>query len=80
MSDGCTMWPDGLPVWLGGSGNEWLHCCEAHDLAYETTVTLQTHVELGQCVAQTPGGLAIGFVMTIATATWWLLRRHRKEL
>lgn len=62
ISDGCTYWFDG----------SWRHCCEAHDLAYFTnTVTLQTHIELGQCVAQTSGGLAMGVIMMIATIAWW---------
>lgn len=68
MSDGCTLWFDGA----------WRHCCEAHDLAYETNaVTLQSHVELGQCVAQTDGGLLMGVVMMIATTLWWLAKRKK---
>lgn len=66
-SDGCTHWFDGT----------WRHCCEAHDLAYFTdSVTLQSHIDLGVCVAQTSGGPAMGLLMAIATAIWWLVR-HR---
>lgn len=66
-SDGCTGWFDGT----------WRHCCDAHDAAYAAgEVTLQTHIELGQCVAQTSGGLLMGVAMFLATALWWAVR-HR---
>ena len=66
--DGCTHWFDG----------DWRHCCDAHDAAYDTgLVTLQIHVELGQCVAQTSGGLVLGVLMMAATSIWWLIRRPR---
>lgn len=32
MSDNrCTGWLNGWPEFLGGTGQEWLHCCQAHD-------------------------------------------------
>lgn len=68
MPDGCTFWFDG---W-------WRHCCDQHDQAYlDGTVTLQTHIDLGQCVAQTTGGLAMGLLMMIATTVWWWLKHRR---
>lgn len=68
ISDGCTYWFDGT----------WRHCCEAHDLAYATeTVTLQSHLELGLCVAQTSGGAVMGAIMALATTVWWVARRSR---
>ena len=67
ISDGCTLWLDGT----------WRQCCEAHDLAYFTdTVTLQSHIDLGICVAQTSGGPILGLLMALATLLWWLFR-HR---
>ena len=45
----CSMWLDGWPTWLGGTGHEWLPCCQAHDLAPQT---VQSALELGQCVAR----------------------------
>ncbi len=51
----CTLWPDGIPTWLGGNGAEWIHCCVAHDLG-------GTHTELAQCVAAA-GYPRIGMLM-----------------
>lgn len=66
-SDGCTYWFNG----------SWGHCCSAHDLAYTTnTVTLQSHIDLGVCVAQTSGGPLMGILMAVATTVWWLARRR----
>ena len=45
----CTFWPDGWPTWLGGTGQEWLPCCQAHDTVEMTT---RSAVELGACVAK----------------------------
>lgn len=74
-SDGCTLWPDG---WFGEQ--TWYHCCLAHDAYYwDGTVNWQSHVELGQCVAQTSGGLLMGVTMMIGTGAWWLLTRHRRK-
>lgn len=68
-SDGCTYWLDG----------SWRHCCREHDLAYSTgTVTLQSHIDLGACVAQTSGGPIMGIAMAAATTIWWLARRRRR--
>ncbi len=68
----CTGWLNGWPTWLGGKGDEWLHCCVVHDQAYETgIVSLWTHVELGRCVAGTAGGLIVGGLMAVATIVWW---------
>ncbi len=45
----CTMWPDGWPTWLGGTGSEWHHCCVAHDLV---PITLQSNLNLWDCVSK----------------------------
>lgn len=67
ISDGCTLWFDGA----------WQHCCVDHDLAYYTdSVTLQSHVDLAACVAETSGGPVMGLVMLIGTTAWWLIK-HR---
>lgn len=81
MSDGrCTFWFDGWPTWLGGSGNEWLHCCLDHDAAFDAgVVTLTTHIKLGACVAASAGGPLMGLIMTFATAVWWVLTRTRSK-
>ena len=51
----CTGWFDGWPVWLGGVGDEWKHCCDRHDEYYESARTfgefVGAHAELLQCVA-----------------------------
>ena len=57
----CTLWPDGIPPWLGGSGTEWLHCCLAHDLG-------ASNVELFTCVAQA-GFPAIAAIMLAGLLT-----------
>lgn len=44
----CTLWPEGIPQWLGGSGFEWHHCCVAHDLSDQS---LSAVFQLGKCVA-----------------------------
>lgn len=70
----CTASPDGWPAWLGGTGDEWLGCCMAHDHAFDAgTVTLWTHVELGHCVLEA-GGWIMAPIMALATIGWWLLR------
>jgi len=80
MSDGCTMWLDGWPIWLGGTGDEWLHCCVQHDQAYfDGAVTLLTHVELGACVAWSAGGILMGCIMAAGTSGWWLLTKLRRR-
>jgi hypothetical protein len=45
----CTFWMNGWPTWLGGSGDEWLHCCQAHDLV---PMSLESTFNLGQCVSE----------------------------
>jgi hypothetical protein len=56
----CTGWIDGWPTWLGGTGQEWLHCCVAHD---QVDMTFQSALNLGQCVAATSP--VMGLIMTI---------------
>ena len=56
----CTFWPDGWPIWLGGTGHEWLSCCQAHDLA---PMTSHSAYELGACVAKVSPWM--GFVMMV---------------
>lgn len=64
-NDGCTYWFDG----------DWRHCCDVHDYAYAMdTVSLQTHIDLGLCVAGTSGGIIMGIIMALAAIVWWLLR------
>jgi hypothetical protein len=66
--DGCTGFFDG----------SWRHCCDAHDRAYELgTLTWRTHLELGQCVSQSEGGILIGLAMFLATLLWWLVKHRR---
>lgn len=66
-TDGCTYFIDGT----------WRHCGDSHDLAYASgTVSAQSHIGLGICVAQTTGGPLLGLLMALATLLWWLLRRR----
>lgn len=44
----CTWWLDGLPTWLGGKGNEWVHCCIGHDLVEKSR---EGDEVLRQCVS-----------------------------
>ena len=62
----CTLWPDGWPVWLGGTGREWLHCCIEHDHG-------GGDLELAQCVAG-DGGLVMALVMLAGLTLAWPLR------
>lgn len=72
----CTGWPDGWPSWIGGTGDEWLHCCVAHDLG-------GTDIALAQCVAHAglwPVAAALmGGIMFIGVKAlrpfWRLLRK-----
>lgn len=50
----CTWWPDGVPAWLGGTGDEWLHCCVAHDLS--DLPMLASDIVLARCVADAGHG------------------------
>lgn len=66
LSNNCTLWPDGVPVWLGGSGQEWTHCCRAHDLAYDAgSSKLLADLNLLSCVADS-GFPFMGTLMGIA--------------
>lgn len=50
MSDNrCTGWLNGWPEFLGGTGQEWLHCCQAHDGVEKS---LSGDIALGLCVAE----------------------------
>lgn len=50
MSDNrCTGWLNGWPEILGGTGQEWIHCCKAHD-AVEKSIS--GDIALGMCVAE----------------------------
>lgn len=70
----CTAFLDGWPSWIGGYGDEWLKCCQIHDIAYEAgDVTAWTHIELGQCVFES-GGWILGPIMAVATLLYWLHR------
>ncbi|MFT6071311.1 MAG: hypothetical protein ACJAT2_000493 [Bacteriovoracaceae bacterium] len=52
-SDGCSMYPDGLPL---VEENKWVHCCVTHDMAYwvggKKEEKLKADALLGQCVAE----------------------------
>lgn len=52
--DRCTSWPDGWPSWLGGTGDEWRHCCKLHDDFYDVKRPflefVNGHYELAKCV------------------------------
>lgn len=60
----CTGWIDGWPSWMGGTGEEWLHCCVAHDIAAKSVAN---DIALGQCVAAVSP--AMGVVMAIGVLT-----------
>jgi hypothetical protein len=50
MSDNrCTGWFNGWPEIFGGTGQEWLHCCQAHDAVEKS---LSGDIALGLCVAE----------------------------
>lgn len=70
--DYCTGWWDGFPEWLGGSGDEWRHCCKVHDTFYHDAMTwtekLGSDWDLGTCV-----GGAMGVVMWAGVSTLGLL-------
>ncbi len=73
----CTYWPDGWPTWLGGTGQEWLPCCQAHDLA---PMTLQSAADLGACVAKVSPWM--GLIMMIGVAVFgpiYLATRRLKK-
>lgn len=69
----CTFWPDGWPQWIGGTGQEWHHCCVAHDLG-------GTNIDLARCVAETSPTMAV--VMFAGLAVFgpiYLAIRHRRR-
>ena len=68
----CTHWPDGIPTWLGGRGNEWLHCCVKHDLS--DLPRLASDVKLFQCVWAT-GYWPVAVVMFLGLVTIGLVYR-----
>ena len=75
----CTWWPDGWPTWLGGAGNEWLHCCINHDL---TEKSLSGDIALGVCVAQVSpamGVLMVAGVLSLGTAYVGLKRLQNRK-
>lgn len=57
----CTGWLDGVPTWLGGTGNEWIDCCRAHDLSDQS---IAAAADLAACVATT-GHAVMGVVMML---------------
>lgn len=60
--DRCTLWLDGWPTWLGGTGDEWRGCCEQHDRFYEQAHTfggyILAHWDLATCVAEVSWAMA----------------------
>ncbi len=83
VTDYCTAFPDGWPVWAGGTGQEWSHCCAAHDAFYATydgwLGYFHAHWQLAQCV--TDAGFApIGALMLAGLSTLgWLVVVNRKN-
>lgn len=79
----CTGWLDGWPTWIGGTGQEWHHCCVAHDRVYDAdNVTLMSHIDLGWCVAQSAGPDIINWIMGAAmagavTVVWAIKHKNR---
>jgi hypothetical protein len=71
MSDGCTGWIDGWPTWMGGTGDEWRHCCATHDEVYASTSNLWdilvSDFALGWCVAQISIGMGITMLVGLLT-------------
>ena len=72
----CTFWLDGWPTWLGGAGDEWLPCCQAHDLA---PMNAHSAYELGACVASVSPWM--GLVMMVGVLlfgpVYLMIRRLR---
>lgn len=57
----CTFFPNGFPEWMGGTGTEWMGCCQAHD---QVPNTISNAFALGDCVART-GYPLIGAIMVL---------------
>lgn len=78
-SDGCSLSPDGIPSFLGGTGTEWLHCCVAHDMSQ---LQLADHYELARCISET-GHPLIAFVffsaVVLFSRVYVLSKRKIKE-
>jgi hypothetical protein len=55
----CTLWLNGIPEFLGGTGEEWLHCCIDHDFG-------ASHWQLAQCVAETSPIMAVIMFVGVA--------------
>lgn len=72
MTDYCTAWPDGWPTWLGGTGDEWRHCCKLHDAAYTHTMTWTGKLVADYHLATCVGGI-MGAVMWTGVATFGAL-------
>jgi len=68
----CTSWLDGIPKWMGGTGQEWNHCCIAHDLG-------GSDVELLNCVNEIWFGM--GTVMVVGLLlfrpAWRVIQRKK---
>ena len=78
MTDYCTGWPDGWPIWLGGTGREWGElCCKPHDLYYQQNADnlnwfdfLGAHWELAQCVGGVMGAVMYAGLCTFGLLFW----------
>lgn len=85
MTDYCTSWPDGWPTWLGGTGEEWQHCCKAHDAFYAQQTSMDlgaylgAHWDLASCVASVSWGMAATMFAGLVTFGGALIIvRHNK--
>lgn len=77
QTDGCSLWPDGIPQSIGGTGSEWLGCCLAHDTS---ALTIQDHLALGQCVADS-GYPIIGGVMSLGLVLFcWIYIKIKRAV
>ena len=76
MDNRCTAWFDGWPTWLGGTGNEWIHCCQKHDEMYLVAHTfgefVAAHWELCSCVATVSWGMAGTMFLGVLAGTFAL--------
>lgn len=85
-SDGCTGWFDGWPEWLGGTGDEWLHCCANHDQAYldlqehGLAVYVQFHLELMKCVAEISPIMSVIMGAALFTFGWFIVNARNLKL
>lgn len=74
----CTNWIDGWPTWLGGAGNEWIHCCIDHDLIEKS---IDGDLALAACVAQ-ESPLMAGVMLagvTMLYPVWKYAQKKRKN-